>query len=1125
MSQNTSGVNTYVGTPGNDNGHKSKTTEQSNNSPILTTNSTNVEIVNDSATTNAIAKTEFLRERQKTYDWLKANGYPAFPVSPLQDAEKYPKWDTKKKCYARNKNGDLEPKFTGKNPSYIDEYGIPQSITHSEYQNKLPTNEVQEKWFLNELVGIGTLGGFNNTVWIDFDVKNFPDQEACDRAVNELVAKNPQINNFVERTHSGGWRFGVRVVAPPSFTNFALTPGGKQCGEALGEGRFTVLAPTLGVSGNSYISISRDDLPVFDNLETIGIFPTKGIKEKKTTTANTKKREKVTAPVSVSSEFGSLNLLALASQKVTDIILGGSQEVSDRSDTIAIVAKELLGWLHWGFENGVSIIDDHESLCIQAAENVNLFDENRVNRILGTISFNSVYPACEKYGQKEVWKKVKNLKEEMYQGLCPDAIKAEIDRETDEIKQENMTKELNGALTDDDLMNIALENGNDEVEYRPTKAVLEAEKKAKIDAAKQTYNINTLPAKDNWSLFHPAFGDRAKKRAESKKITGASNGLVLAISSLITGVSPITLVTDGIEFERPALLYSINIGDTATDKTGTTYNPLTTALMFISQLDKFSLEQEFDKVEKAYLEGDQDIKKIIDPCLKSLGCKKVDELREISPLYLDNDSSTMQGLNRSISFLKIAHKIRKTNKEFFNQIYAHPLILTVDEIADTWLRIYRSDSSSHFPSKTELNKAKEVKVPISGTKRLAKACTHVATQQRSYFGNLTIQDAEIAFNLEKTSSDGFTGRHTFNFQVGNGDFTYDSKRKPDTINKIEKELKLLILGSIIVNTAFAHKICLENVKQTDNFHFDQSARERYEIYTNQEIKTYRKSLLIEYPEWSSLTSNVVDKNWQSIIDITPNLKRFNQGIEIFLKLLEKVYPGRKLIDFAPLLTLDDDSDELIVFAKRLLLDLPLGFYYSRNENEYLTLDEILNPQVIDSNNNIDTTNFIIDEFYVFARAWEYEIPERILTCDDLDKGISVALNSIFSFGLTLKAFEIKALGENVEKTANRIKASDTVVSSISKHSTQARVRLVINTLNKSIFDNGDITYAALCRQCKPLKKIVDKTLVEDILDTMTIEELGYLKNVGVNCRGAVHYKIIKRPSIDDIAKIANAVDA
>ena len=458
MAQNTSDVNTTVGTPGSANVHDLGTPEQSNNT-IVAGNSTVIEIVNDLPTTDAIAKTEFLRLRQERINWLIAHNYPPLPVVPLQDANKYYLWDDKKQSPKRDKNGNYLPKFPGKCPSFFDSNGEPQLISYGEYFDKLPDNATIDKWFASPDVGVGTLGKWHNTVWIDFDLKNFSDQQACDRAVNEWVAKFPQVNNFVERTHSGGWRFGVRVVTPPTFTNFTLSPGSGLVGEAIYK-RFTVLAPTIGVSGNAYVSISAGELPEVESLTAIGIYPTKEEKDAKAKTT-TKKHEKVTAPVSVSTEYGSLNLLALASKNVTDIILGGEREVSDRSDTITTVANELLGWLNWSNQNGVSIIDDHEALCIQAAKNVGLFDENRVSRILGTISFNSVYPACEKYGLKKVWEKVKYLNEEMYQGLCPDAIKAEIDGETGEIKTENMTQKQKDALADDDdLMDIALKSGN-----------------------------------------------------------------------------------------------------------------------------------------------------------------------------------------------------------------------------------------------------------------------------------------------------------------------------------------------------------------------------------------------------------------------------------------------------------------------------------------------------------------------------------------------------------------------------------------------------------------------------------------------------------------------------------------
>ncbi|MBD2232852.1 type IV secretory system conjugative DNA transfer family protein [Phormidium tenue] len=43
-----------------------------------------------------------------------------------------------------------------------------------------------------------------------------------------------------------------------SFTNFSLNGvGGQHMGEALGQGRFTVLSPTVGPSGKAYVNVQR----------------------------------------------------------------------------------------------------------------------------------------------------------------------------------------------------------------------------------------------------------------------------------------------------------------------------------------------------------------------------------------------------------------------------------------------------------------------------------------------------------------------------------------------------------------------------------------------------------------------------------------------------------------------------------------------------------------------------------------------------------------------------------------------------------------------------------------------------------------------------------------------------
>jgi hypothetical protein len=190
-------------------------------------------------------------------NWLKANGYPALPVAPALSAQKYPLLNKKTRQPELDKDGNPKPRFTGKNPSYLDHNGIPHLINHRQYQKRLPSEHELKEWFANPFNGVGTLGGWNDTIWLDFDIKQFANKDDCTQTVTELLQKYFLGNTFLEQTHSGGWRIGIRVKQKPTFTNFALQPNGKHIGEALGEGRFTVLAPTVGPSGNLYQSINR----------------------------------------------------------------------------------------------------------------------------------------------------------------------------------------------------------------------------------------------------------------------------------------------------------------------------------------------------------------------------------------------------------------------------------------------------------------------------------------------------------------------------------------------------------------------------------------------------------------------------------------------------------------------------------------------------------------------------------------------------------------------------------------------------------------------------------------------------------------------------------------------------
>jgi hypothetical protein len=406
-------------------------------------------------------KSSAFSERQEVIEWLIAHNYPALPVAPAQ-----PAWKHYKLVPGNPEEGvwsycpltvDLQPipLYTGKNPSFLDSDGIPHLVNHRQYQNRLPSQKELEDWFANWANGIGTLGGWNTTIWLDFDVKQFPSQQECDAAVLKILERigssllggigegigkeeigendspqttslppyppNPYPPTFIERSHSGGWRIGVKVKQKPDFTNFSLTPGGSHIGEALFEGRFTVLAPTIGPSGNPYRSINRT-LPVeVESLESIGIYATR--RAKKCEVGRIKDEKTLhTSTCTLQPSIGSIPLEMLGNDTSRDI-LRGNCPTGDRSKALATATQEWYGWQNWAQENGIHIIGDAATLAHHAGSLLGL-DSDRINRILKTIDSLQCHPAAlYRGGETSCWQKIRRLDKATFEAKCPAHIK------------------------------------------------------------------------------------------------------------------------------------------------------------------------------------------------------------------------------------------------------------------------------------------------------------------------------------------------------------------------------------------------------------------------------------------------------------------------------------------------------------------------------------------------------------------------------------------------------------------------------------------------------------------------------------------------------------------------------
>ena len=377
-------------------------------------------------------------ERQEVINWLIYHNYPALPVAPAQSA-----WEYHKISPGNAERGvwshcpvtaDLQPLplYTGKNPSFIDDKGNPHLINHRKYQKRLPKRSDIKAWFTNPSNGVGTLGGWNNTVWLDFDVKQFPTQEECDAAALSILKHSELQQTFIERSHSGGWRIGIKVKQKPNFTNFSLTPGGSHIGEALFEGRFTVLAPTIGPSGNPYQSIQRAIPVEVESMDSIGIYSTK--KSQKGGVGKIKNEKTLLPgqnPATLTSfthqpSVGCIPLEMLGNDTSRNILHGncptgsnGAQPKFDRSEALTTATKEWYGWQNWAQSNGIPISTDAVTLAHYAGTQLGL-DFDRINRILHTIDPASCQPAAlYRSGEESCWKKVYRLDKATFKAKCP----------------------------------------------------------------------------------------------------------------------------------------------------------------------------------------------------------------------------------------------------------------------------------------------------------------------------------------------------------------------------------------------------------------------------------------------------------------------------------------------------------------------------------------------------------------------------------------------------------------------------------------------------------------------------------------------------------------------------------
>lgn len=301
--------------------------------------------------------------------WLLDHGYPPLPIAPYHDPYQYPKLPI-------TPNTEPLPRFTGKNPSYLNFNGHPRLIKHQDFQHRLPSSSEIKRWFCDSRTGIATMGGWNNTVWLDFDVHRFESIEDCWSIMQAYLEFAPCLKTtFLEMSQSQGWHIGVRCQPLPDFSNFSFQPEGFQVGELISTGKIIVLAPTQGKIGQ-YQSIQRVTPIQIESLIDISIFA---------------RTPAIQPPIEI---LPSLVLLSdrpiaieqLVCQRVKFLLQQLNKiPIGQRSDVMCTIAREVFGWENWLQDYPYRLMPSADAFCQTVGKRLGL-DGARIGRILGSQS-------------------------------------------------------------------------------------------------------------------------------------------------------------------------------------------------------------------------------------------------------------------------------------------------------------------------------------------------------------------------------------------------------------------------------------------------------------------------------------------------------------------------------------------------------------------------------------------------------------------------------------------------------------------------------------------------------------------------------------------------------------------
>ena len=313
--------------------------------------------------------------------WLLEQRLIPLPIAPYHSPLKGAYFNAAKPGYP------LKPKFSGKNLSFLTQWGKPILVAYSNHKLQPPTVDLLKRWFAHPDTGIATAAGSQGVVWIDVDAKQFGSVEDCGLQVKRWLEQYSLKPTYVERTQGGGWHIALRAQELPVFQNFRFDGGVLHCGEVLKETHAVVLAPTVGRYGR-YECIERSDPMRVGRVEDVGIMPVVKRSDRAMESSILSSARSSGRTQNLTARYKAVMLQSLLCQRVLELLNQlESVEEGERSDLLVVLAREVIGWENWLMRRGYGKpVPDARSFVERCGERLEL-DPDRVERIYHSCSF------------------------------------------------------------------------------------------------------------------------------------------------------------------------------------------------------------------------------------------------------------------------------------------------------------------------------------------------------------------------------------------------------------------------------------------------------------------------------------------------------------------------------------------------------------------------------------------------------------------------------------------------------------------------------------------------------------------------------------------------------------------